>query len=197
MEESLSQKKRTSIVRAASELFLENGYGNVSMDAIAALAKVSKRTVYNHFPSKEMLFSEIVKDIWVDFGIPELEYREGADMKKDLSEYALKCLKMLRSDRFTKLLRLVLGESGRFPELKTVYSENGIRSLLDSVGEYLKASGKPIEDVPLAAQQYLGMVKESLFWPVLLGILPMPSPERDRYVIDDCSTRFMKTYNLS
>jgi TetR/AcrR family transcriptional regulator of autoinduction and epiphytic fitness len=197
LEESFSQKKRKSIVQAAAELFLENGYGNVSMDAIAALAKVSKRTVYNHFPSKELLFSEIVKDIWIDFGVPPHEYREGADMKRDLSDYSAKCLVMLRSDRFTKLLRLVLGESGRFPELKTVYSENGIRSLLDSVGDYLKASGKPIDDIPLAAQQYLGMVKEALFWPVMLGILPMPSPERDRYVIDDCTARFMKIYNLS
>lgn len=197
MEESFSQKKRKSVVSAAAELFLERGYGSVSMDSIAALAGVSKRTVYNHFPSKELLFSEIVKDIWTTFGVPAIVYREGADIKRDLSDYAAKCLVMLRSERYTKLLRLVLGESGRFPELKAVYSENGIRSLLESVGDYLQATGKPIEDIPLAAQQYLGMIKEALFWPVLLGILPKPSPERDRYVIEDCTEKFAQLYSLS
>lgn len=196
MEESFSQKKRSAVVHAASKLFLDNGYGNVSMDAIASMAGVSKRTVYNHFPSKEQLFSEIVKDIWAEFGVPEMVYREGADIKRDLADYAAKSLQMLRSERFTKLLRLVMGESGRFPELKTVYSENGIRSLLNSVGDYLQSTGKPIGDIPLAAQQYLGMVKEALFWPVLLGILPMPSPERDRYVIEDCTEKFARLYDL-
>ena len=196
MEESFSQRKRSAVVRAASKLFLDSGYGNVSMDAIASMAGVSKRTVYNHFPSKEQLFSEIVKDIWTEFGVPEMVYSEGADIRRDLADYAAKCLLMLRSERFTKLLRLVMGESGRFPELKTVYSENGIRSLLNSVGDYLQSTGKPINDIPLAAQQYLGMVKEALFWPVLLGILPMPSPERDRYVIEDCTEKFARLYDL-
>ncbi len=44
--------KRDAIVAAATELFLAHGFGDVSMDAIAAKAEVSKRTVYSHFETR-------------------------------------------------------------------------------------------------------------------------------------------------
>ncbi|MFJ5138511.1 TetR/AcrR family transcriptional regulator [Streptomyces sp. NPDC088707] len=52
-------RKRQAIVRAARDLFLREGFG-VGMDAIAAEAGVSKVTVYNHFGSKEALFTAVV-----------------------------------------------------------------------------------------------------------------------------------------
>ena len=54
--EEPASPKRTAIVAAATELFTQSGYGAVSMDAIAAKAGVSKRTVYSHFPGKDVLF---------------------------------------------------------------------------------------------------------------------------------------------
>ena len=58
-EEPLSPKQQ-AIVLAAAELFLHQGYGAVSMDAIAAKAEVSKRTVYSHFPGKDALFAAVM-----------------------------------------------------------------------------------------------------------------------------------------
>ena len=55
-----SARKRSAILDAATTLFLRNGYRGTSMDEIAALAGVSKQTVYKHFADKESLFSEIV-----------------------------------------------------------------------------------------------------------------------------------------
>src|SRR5215469_16619241 len=57
---SRSARKRGAIIDAAAELFLRHGYLGTSMDQIAAQAAVSKPTVYNHFPDKEQLFTEIV-----------------------------------------------------------------------------------------------------------------------------------------
>src|SRR5215467_10174446 len=57
---SRSARKRTAIIDAATELFLRHGYLGTSMDQIAAIAAVSKPTVYKHFPDKEQLFTEIV-----------------------------------------------------------------------------------------------------------------------------------------
>ena len=54
--ESRSARKRRAIVEAATTLFLENGYRGTSMDQIAAVARVSKQTVYKHFSDKEALF---------------------------------------------------------------------------------------------------------------------------------------------
>lgn len=53
----LTDRKRVAIIDAAIEEFLAAGYDATSMDRIAARANVSKRTVYNHFPSKEALFA--------------------------------------------------------------------------------------------------------------------------------------------
>jgi TetR/AcrR family transcriptional regulator of autoinduction and epiphytic fitness len=55
---TLSQRKHLAIIEAAIVEFKDNGYNASSMDAVAAHAQASKRTVYNHFPSKEALFVE-------------------------------------------------------------------------------------------------------------------------------------------
>ena len=59
-DEGRSARKRRAILDAATAAFLRNGYLGTSMDEIAALAGVSKQTVYKHFADKERLFSEIV-----------------------------------------------------------------------------------------------------------------------------------------
>ena len=55
-----SEKKRRAILEAAMSVFLKSGYLGASMDEIAALAQVSKQTVYKQFSNKESLFVEIV-----------------------------------------------------------------------------------------------------------------------------------------
>ena len=56
----LTDRKRDAIVQAAIGEFREHGFNGTSMDRVAAAADVSKRTVYNHFPSKEELFEAIL-----------------------------------------------------------------------------------------------------------------------------------------
>ena len=56
-------KKRAVIINGAEDVFLSMGYELASMDKIAAKAGVSKRTVYNHFASKENLFEVIVDNL--------------------------------------------------------------------------------------------------------------------------------------
>ena len=55
-------EKRAAILHAAKQLFPENGFDGTSMDMIAALAGVSKLTVYSHFTDKESLFGEAVRE---------------------------------------------------------------------------------------------------------------------------------------
>ena len=62
----LTDRKREAIVQAAISEFRSNGFDITSMDKIAATAGVSKRTVYNHFASKEELFAEILHRLWTN-----------------------------------------------------------------------------------------------------------------------------------
>jgi TetR/AcrR family transcriptional regulator, regulator of autoinduction and epiphytic fitness len=57
-----THEKRQVILEGAVKVFIESGYDVSSMDKIAEVAGVSKRTVYNHFQSKESLFQAVVDD---------------------------------------------------------------------------------------------------------------------------------------
>ena len=70
----LTDRKRAAIINAAIIEFRQSGYEATSMDRLAASAGVSKRTVYNHFPSKEALFAQIIQQLW------ELSGRARSDL---------------------------------------------------------------------------------------------------------------------
>ncbi|WP_030040457.1 TetR/AcrR family transcriptional regulator, partial [Streptomyces resistomycificus] len=55
--EGRSARKRQAILEAATEVFLNKGYLGTSMDEVAALASVSKQTVYKNFTDKQRLFT--------------------------------------------------------------------------------------------------------------------------------------------
>src|SRR5438094_9057733 len=87
-----SERKRVAILAAATDVFLENGYRGTSMDEIAALAAVSKQTVYKHFVDKERLFAEIVTRT-VDEAADPVEHAvhglaESTNVDRELREVA-------------------------------------------------------------------------------------------------------------
>ena len=73
--------KAESILAAAKRAFLANGFGAVSMDAIARDAGVSKATVYAHFVGKEELFGAVIgrecEHYFDDLSVSELDPREA------------------------------------------------------------------------------------------------------------------------
>src|ERR1700747_297926 len=56
-------ESRSAIIDAAERLFLERGFGAVSMDELAAAARVARRTLYNQFASKEEIFREMLQRV--------------------------------------------------------------------------------------------------------------------------------------
>src|SRR6266536_2520317 len=94
-----STKKPRAILDAATEVFLQKGYLATNMDEIAALAAVSKQTVYKNFPSKETLFIEIVSSVTnrasdrVHTEMPNLA--EGEDIAEYLRRYAYRQLSVV------------------------------------------------------------------------------------------------------
>ncbi|WP_306326286.1 TetR/AcrR family transcriptional regulator, partial [Streptomyces venezuelae] len=126
-------RKRQAIVRAARDLFLREGFG-VGMDAIAAEAGVSKVTVYNHFGSKEALFTAVVAGVIDEpltggeqtgeqagkaSDLGRLVEAEGPEqLKAALTETGRAWGRAVRADAEGRALRtLVASELHRFPEL--------------------------------------------------------------------------------
>jgi TetR/AcrR family transcriptional repressor of mexJK operon len=121
--------KRTAILEAATEVFLRKGYLGTSMDEIAALAAVSKQTVYKQFADKERLFAQIVNNTVNEASEPTynevLNLRDSGDIEEDLRDLGRRLLARVLQPRLLKLRRLVIGEAARFPELGRTFYEQG------------------------------------------------------------------------
>jgi TetR/AcrR family transcriptional regulator, mexJK operon transcriptional repressor len=127
--EGRTARKRRAILEAGASLFLRNGYRGTSMDEIAALAAVSKQTVYKQFADKQSLFSEIVISAVEEVAEPiqgeVLELQDSGDLEADLRGLARQLLGRVMQPRILQLRRLVIGEAGRFPELGRTFYEQG------------------------------------------------------------------------
>jgi TetR/AcrR family transcriptional repressor of mexJK operon len=164
--EPRSVRKRRAILDAATTLFLRNGYAGTSMDEIAALAGVSKQTVYKHFADKDSLFTAIVTAAVDAAGDPVFEaataLADGDDLAADLLALARGQLAQVMQPRLMQLRRLVIGEANRFPELGRAFYDRGAgrtTAVLAGAFERIAARGQLEADDPeLAAAHFNWLV---------------------------------------
>ena len=195
-----STRKRKAIVEAATTTFLQQGYLGTSMDEIAALAGVSKQTVYKHFADKRRLFSEVVISTVNEASDPVhnevLELRDSGDLEADLRDLARRQLTLVMQPRLMQLRRLVIAESSRFPELgRTFYEQGPGRTIaaLAATFERLAARGLlDVADPSLAAAQFNWLVMSApLNEAMLLGHDdPVTQRELERHADDGVRTFF-------
>lgn len=161
---------------AARRLFVEKGYEATSMDAVAAAAPVSKRTLYQHFPGKAELFGAVIEEAWSHLTrAPLLPQDTSGDPRAVLRTYVGRLAEHWDRPDVIPLLRLVIAEAPRFPELSQAYFAAGKEPAVKGLSAYLAALAaagqlRPERDPQLAAAQFLGAIKEPLFWPRVLGV---------------------------
>lgn len=163
--ESRSARKRRAIVEAAAGLFLAQGYQGTSMDEIAALAAVSKQTVYKNFSDKEQLFSDIVlgaaarADEFIQ-ALPRV-LADTDDLRAGLQALARQYLATVMQPRLLQMRRLIISEAGRFPDLARAYyqrvPERVMGALASELGE-LAGRGLLRVDDPLLAASHLAFL---------------------------------------
>jgi AcrR family transcriptional regulator len=164
--ETRSARKRESIVHAAREVFMEQGYAGASMDAIAAVAGVSKPTVYNHFADKQQLFAQMLIDtideLTQSFYEQVAEQPENVDVRDYLRDLARLLLHAVMQPQNLRLRRLVIAEAGRFPELGRMYEERApgraIKAFTEAFKRLAKSDALQIEDPALAATHFNWLV---------------------------------------
>ncbi len=187
--------KRQAVIDAAEHSFLQHGYAQASMDAIAAEAGVSKRTVYNHFAGKRELFQAVVARLYSGLNEAERGGLPADDSPEEvLPRFAREVLAHLRRPEILGLLRLIIAELPRFPELGLDFHTEGKGPAVALLERYLSAQAErgrlEVADAWLASAQFLGAVKEGVFWPALLG-LPVADDER---VIEAAVRAFLRAH---
>jgi TetR/AcrR family transcriptional regulator of autoinduction and epiphytic fitness len=161
------QRKRVAILGAAREEFLLCGFEAAGVDSIAARAGVSKQTLYNHFGSKEALFSQVV-DLVVE-GVHER--LSGSDSAvASVIEAAETLADFLMLDETVSLYRLALLENERHPDLARQLNERAERPLVERVKLAIRQSGvENKSEVDAIAAGIVGGVKHVTLWPRLTG----------------------------
>jgi AcrR family transcriptional regulator len=201
-EETRSARKRRQIMDAATEVFLRNGYVGTSMDEVAALAAVSKQTVYKHFADKESLFSEIVTGTVDEAGdrvhAEVLQLADSGDIAADLRDLARRQLALVMQPRVLQLRRLVIGEAGRFPALGRTFYERGPGRTLQALAEAFERLAQEgiltVDDPQLAAEHFNWLVLSiPLNRAMLLG--DDEQPDLDRYA-DEGVRVFLAAYQV-
>jgi len=196
--------KRMAIVAAAGKLFVGNGFGATSMDAIAAEANVSKRTVYSHFDNKEALFAGVMEEACTSQrGEEGCPLNCDADItavppKEMLHQVALHVLTIITAQQTTELFRVVMGESGRFPELGRTFWDNGPGWVLETVTDYLGAATAAgllnVDDPKKAARQFFGLMVDPIKLELTLGLRGEPTAAEVETMSADAAEAFLKIY---
>ena len=130
--------RRSELAAVADVVFLERGFTDTTMQMIASRAGASKETLYRHFTSKEELFAEIVRRraaaIW---SVPGEPVRDG-EPRRRLFDLGLNLLRMMLRGDSCSLLRVVVAETPRAPELGAIFYAHGPGSILGHLARYLR-----------------------------------------------------------
>lgn len=197
-KQTLTMRKKNAIVAAAVDEFLEKGFAAASMDSLAKRAEVSKRTVYNHFDSKEALFEAIVMQLMTrQAEMVNIVYDPQQSLEAQLREFAGKELALLKSERFIELARMLMAEFLRVPAMaQQIMSrlDTQLNCLRDWVAAAMADDRLQAADPDLAADQFIGLIKAGAFWPQLLKGAPLPDEQHCQQLVDDAVLMFMARY---
>ncbi|MGJ4887507.1 TetR/AcrR family transcriptional regulator [Bradyrhizobium sp. HKCCYLRH3099] len=193
-----SELKHGQILDSARTLFLEVGFDNSSVDAIARLAGVSKATLYSHFADKDALLLALVEDdcrrrrepLWIETG-------QIIELERDLREMARRFLSMFLDDRGLAMHRLIMSCASRYPAVAQAFMTAGPDRCDAEVAAFLRAAQKQglldIGNVRLAATQFLTLIQGRL--PLTWALsMQAPSPAECRAQLEGGIKVFIAAY---
>jgi len=174
--------KHAAIVAAAGKLFLTKGFASVSMDEIANLASVSKRTVYSHFENKESLFAGVMISVCEESGPRfSLEESDTVDLKTALRNIGLHTCRIIFSEAGMAIYRTTVTEAPRAPSVGQTFFDTGPKGVFEKLSALLageKARGAvDVEDVDAASKAFIALVLEPRKMMVMMGIRELPSED--------------------
>ncbi|WP_065188363.1 TetR/AcrR family transcriptional regulator [Shewanella woodyi] len=178
---SRSELKRRAIIGAAMSEFQTKGFKATSMDDVAKRAEVSKRTVYNHFSSKEALFSAIILEMMALLCAFEyFTFSDDIALEVQLEKLVDIEVEQLKSQAFMDMARVIIAEAVHSPEL--------IQGAMDEFNKQetplntwfqaaLEAGALKCQSLEIIVTQFVGVIKAFCFWPQLLQGAAFPSDE--------------------
>ncbi|MFD4910095.1 TetR/AcrR family transcriptional regulator [Kitasatospora purpeofusca] len=197
-------EKRVAIARAARTVFGREGYTRTSVDAIAAEAGVSKRTIYNHFADKEQLFRSVILEgattvAATQAKIADRHLRKIVDLRTDLVDFGLERVDSLTTfAEHWALVRTIEAEALHIrPAVLEAWQDAGPREthrvLTHWMAEFAERGLLVVPDPAEAARMLNLLTFLAVAQPTFYGALPMPA-ERIAEVVEHGVAAFLAVY---
>jgi len=185
------------MLRAAAEVFLEQGYEGARLEQVISRSGGSLSTLYAEFKSKEGLFAALINEICQAMvcALPDLDEGSAAPADEVLLRFGLEYMRLLLEPVSLALYRIAMSEGVRRPELSRAIYEAGPGVASFRLSEYLErqhARGVlKIVDPGLSARHFLEIVKGDLHLRALLGVGALPSKEEIRACVASAVRTFL------
>lgn len=186
---------RNRLIQAAREAFMAKGY-RASMDGIAARAGVAKQTLYNHFPSKDELFSESA-GLVSDAIVVSLDGQTN-DVRTTLIRFGAAFRQKVHGAEGLAMFRTLMAEAVRFPTLAQAYFAKGPEQTTARLANFLDramaASQLRRDDPRFAAEMLMGMFNNIEHFRRISSNTPLPETLEKARIgrIVDC---FLRAYD--
>ena len=129
------------ILEAAFVEFSRNGYATTTLDRVAERAGVTKGTIYVYFENKEHLFISMVREVTkaaLDTVHEMLETHEGTTADLLRAQFSFIYQHIVEDRRRREVLRMLIAEAPRFPELADRYHQEILRPCLDMLRQAIR-----------------------------------------------------------
>ena len=175
------------ILAAAIDAFGTRGFTDTTLTGIARRAHVSTATVLLHFASKDELFREIVRTMVIATLDPAAREAidERASAADELRAVARRYWRTMERPELVAILRLVIGELPRFPELAALHATEGLERLVHALERILlrgiaRGELRPV-DVRATARTIVATLAAHALWFAHPGSYGgLAGPDRDR-----------------
>ena len=197
---TLSELKREAILDAAKRAFLASGVQGTSMDKLAEMAEVSKRTVYNHFATKEELVLHLLSELWTRSMVEaDVHYTPGQPLEDQLRRFVDVEIELVSGKEFLGLSRAAAGYYMFQPD-KLQDAIADFQSDETALHRWLKAAMADGQlrqaDVETAFEQLHSLVKGACYWPQLLGYKPGLTDDEKKRLADESVAMFLSHYRI-
>lgn len=163
------------ILEAAKLIFLRDGFDGANIDAIAAAAGISKKTIYSRFTSKEDVFEAVIVR-FIEENVPTIDPQalQHGSIADRLYRIALAMLEAALSSDAIAARRIIVAQASRFPEFAHLMCDYGLSRffpLIEDCLEHGNASGDiRISDIRQAGDLFLSVTIRGFIDKAELGL---------------------------
>ncbi|HEY0275276.1 MAG TPA: TetR/AcrR family transcriptional regulator [Paenirhodobacter sp.] len=195
-------RKFAQVLDGARTIFLRHGFEAASVDEIAKVAGVSKATLYSYFPDKRLLFLEVVRgECTHRADAAEQPLLNSASARDMLMKVGDKIVDFIISDFGMAMFRFGAAEGQRFPDIGRDFYETGPmllrRRLVAHLREFCLRDELVIEDLDLAADQFVELCKVDIQSRLILGVSTRITPRERARTITGAVDMFIARYGAA